>query len=507
MLEHLARAVEQSADLVIITDRNGNIEYVNPAFETLTGYSKGEAIGCHSRMLKSGRHDQAFYEDMWTTILAGEVFRGEIADRKKNGEIFFLEKTITPIRDARHQITHFISNDRDVTDRKKLEVQLQQIQRMEAIGAFAGGIAHDFNNLLMVMSAYSELTLEALPSNDPLRANIAEILQASRRATDLTRQLLAFSRKPENMVQALDLNSAVEGLSRVLPRLLGDQVHLDVVLGNDLKKAKADPSEIEQVVLNLAGNARDAMPKGGKLRIETSMVRVDESYVQQHAVAIPGEYIMLTISDSGEGIAPERMAHIFEPFYTTKPKGKGTGLGLATVYAVVKHSGGFIWVYSEKGLGTTFKVYFPCIQQGANASLESEALANGTETILLVEDDPAVRELERDCLTASGYIVLLADSAEGAVEVAKGNTGGIHLMVTDVVLPHMDGTQLADQLSALQPQMKVLFVSGYGQTNVVQRGLVKGQSNFLEKPFTRKALSEKVRQILGRTQKAMAASV
>ena len=324
--------------------------------------------------------------------------------------------------------------------------------------------------------------------------------------TVLTRQLLAFSRKPANIVQVLDLNSGLEGLGRVLPRLVGDNVHLQIVVGEGLKKAKADPSELEQVVLNLAGNARDDMPNGGELRIETSMVRVDESYVQQHAVAIPGEYVLLTITDSGEGIAPEHMAHIFEPFYTTKPKGKGTGLGLATVYAVVKHSGGFIWVYSEKGLGTTFKVYFPCIQQTANAPLESETLANGTETILLVEDDLAVRESERNFLTASGYKVLLADSAEDALEIAKRNAGGIDLMVTDVVLPKMDGAQLAAQVAPLQPQMKLLFVSGYAQGNVVRRGLLKCQSNFLEKPFTRKALSHKIRQILG-SRKAMAASV
>ena len=506
ILEPLARAVEQSADLVMITDRQGTIEYVNPAFETLTGYSRDEAVGRHSRMLKSGQHDQEFYEHLWSTILSGEVFRGAIADRKKNGEIFFLEKTITPVRDAANEIVHFISNDRDVTDRKRLESQLLQVQRMDAIGAFAGGIAHDFNNLLMVISAYSELTLEALSSDHPLRGNVDEILQASRRATELTRQLLAFSRKPPNTIQLLDFNAVVGGLGHVLPRLAGNNVHLQVVLGPHLKSAMADPSQLEQIVLNLVGNARDAMPNGGELKIETSMVRVDESYVQQHASASPGEYVLLTIADSGEGIAPEHMSHIFEPFYTTKPSGKGTGLGLATTYNAVKHCGGFIWVYSERGLGTTFKLYFPCAKQTANGLVESAAITKGTETILLVEDDAAVRKSERDFLTASGYRVLEAANPESALEIAKLNAGAIHLMITDVILPNIAGPQLAEQVIAMNPQMKLLFVSGYAESNVLRRGLVKAQSNFLEKPFSGKMLAEKIRQIVGPAQKAMAAS-
>ncbi|HZQ71065.1 MAG TPA: ATP-binding protein [Terriglobales bacterium] len=508
-LAHLARAVEQSADLVLITDRNGVIEYVNPAFETLTGYTRDEAVGRNARLLKSGLHDPAFYEELWSTILAGSVFRGALADRKKNGEIFFLEKTITPIRDANNEIVRFISNDRDITDRRRLEAQLQQVQRMEALEAFAGGVAHDFNNLLMVMSAYAELTLEALSSDSPLRSNINEILQATRRATDLTRQLLAFSRKPKSLVQSLDLNSVLRDLGCVLPRLLGEKVHLQMVLGEDLRNAKADPAEIEQVILNLAGNARDAMPNGGHLRIQTSMVELEESYVQHHAVATAGEYVLLTMVDSGEGIAPEHMAHIFEPFYTTKPRGKGTGLGLATAYAVVKQCGGHIWVYSEKGLGTTFKIYIPTVGKKpaqASVSLAPDA-PSGTETILLVEDDPALRKSEMEFLKASGYTVLEASDSEDAVETARSYSGVIHLMITDVVLPKMDGTLLAEKVLGLRPQMKLLFISGFAEHSVSQRGLVNSEGNFLEKPFTRRILAEKVRQILGASGRAMAASV
>jgi len=507
MLEPLVRAVEQSADLVIITDRHGVIEYVNPAFENLTGYTKQEVVGRHSRLLKSGEHSATFYEDLWQTILAGEVYRGALADRKKNGEIFFLEKTITPVRDANQNIIRFISNDRDVTDRKKLEGQLQQMQRMDALGAFAGGIAHDFNNLLMVMSAYAELTMEALAAHDPLRHNVAEILQASRRASDLTRKLLAFSRKPAHTMQSFDLNSVLRDLSDMLPRLVGENIRLKITLGHDLKVAKADPAEIEQLVLNLASNARDAMPTGGDLEIETAMVHLDDGYVQRHAVATPGDYVLLTVTDSGEGIAPEHMAHIFEPFYTTKPKGRGTGLGLATAYATVKQSGGHIWVYSEKGLGTTFKVYLPCpVKHTERTGLSNdETCPRGAETILLVEDDIAVRHSERDFLISSGYRVLEADNAETALQVAGGYSGAIHLVITDIILPQMDGAQLAQRISRLRAGVKVLFVSGYAASVLSQHGHANLEPNFLEKPFTRKALAEKTRAVLNASAKTMSA--
>lgn len=507
MVEPLVRAVEQSADLVMITDRKGIIEYVNPAFEALTGYAKQEAVGKHSRLLKSGEHGDTFYEDLWRTILAGEVYRGALADRKKNGEIFFLEKTITPVRDANQEIVRFISNDRDVTDRKKLEGQLQQMQRMEALGAFAGGIAHDFNNLLMVMSAYAELTMEALPAGDPLQHNVAEILRASRRATDLTRNLLAFSRKPAHTAQAFDMNSVLRELSDMLPRLVGENIHLKITLGKDLPITKADPAEIEQLVLNLASNARDAMPKGGDLEIETAMVHLDDDYVQQHAVAVPGDYVLLTVTDSGEGIPPEHMAHIFEPFYTTKPKGRGTGLGLATAYATVKNSGGYIWVYSEKGLGTTFKVYLPCVMsKGNEVSVGvSETYPRGAETILLVEDDANVRQSERDFLISSGYRVLEAENAENALRVAGAYDGAIHLVITDIILPQMDGSELAEQISRIRAGVKVLFVSGYAANVLSLHGHENLGANFLEKPFTRKMLAEKIRAVLTTPAKAMSA--
>src|SRR5438045_3029924 len=281
---------------------------------------------------------------------------------KKTGQIFYAYKTITPLRDTDGAITHFISNDRDITERRRLESQLQQAQKMDAIGRLAGGVAHDFNNLLMVISAYAELMLDSLGSEHPLRRNVQEIMTASRRAADLTRQLLAFGRKQMQSLQLLDLNRVIQEINEMLPRLIGEDIQLIFAPGKNVGKVKADPVQIEQIVMNLAANARDAMPNGGKLTIETADAHLDESYIQRHSIVPPGEYVLLAVVDTVDGRAPEHVAHIFEPFYTTKAEGKGTGLGLATVYGIVKQNGGFIWVYSEPGLGTTFKIYLPCAQ-------------------------------------------------------------------------------------------------------------------------------------------------
>ena len=350
-LRKLWRAVEQSADLVMITDREGVIEYVNPAFEALTGYSPGELMGQTPRVLKSGQQTADLYRELWQTILAGNVFRCTMVNRKKSGDIFVAEKTVTPLRDNDGRITHFISNDRDITDRRRMENQLQQGQKMDAIGKLAGGVAHDFNNLLMVISSYAELMLDSLAPQHPLRRNVDEIQKASRRAADLTRQLLAFGRKQMQSLQLLDLNLIIEDINKMLPRLIGEDIELVFVPGKKLGRVKADPVQIEQILMNLVANARDAMPKGGRLVIETATMRLDEPYVQEHSIVPPGEYVLLTVTDSGTGIAPEHLLHIFEPFYTTKEEGKGTGLGLATVYGIVKQNSGFIWVYSEPGSG------------------------------------------------------------------------------------------------------------------------------------------------------------
>jgi len=508
-LRKLWRAVEQSADLVMITDREGMIEYVNPAFEAVSGYSSGELIGKTPRVLKSGQQNSELYKELWQTILSGNVFRCTVVNRKKNGDVFVAEKTITPLRDGEGRITHFISNDRDITDRRRLENQLQQAQKMDAIGRLAGGVAHDFNNLLMVISSYAELMLDSLAPQHPLRRNVDEIQKASRRAADLTRQLLAFGRKQMQSLQLLDLNLIIDDINKMLPRLIGEDIELVFVPGEKLAKVKADPVQIEQIVMNLVANARDAMPKGGRLVIETASLRLDDAYVQKHSIVPPGQYVLLTVSDSGLGIAPEHLSHIFEPFYTTKEEGKGTGLGLATVYGIVKQNSGFIWVYTEPGMGTTFKIYLPQARQAKlllQPPLPAEGCPRGCETLLLAEDEAAVRESTREFLSLNGYIVLEAKNGIEALALAQSYAGPIHLMITDVVMPQMGGARLAGELASDRPDMKVLFVSGYAEATFQHHGEIDVTTRFLQKPFSLKTLARKIREIIDEAKPVLAAA-
>jgi CheY-like chemotaxis protein len=380
---------------------------------------------------------------------------------------------------------------------------------MDAIGQLAGGVAHDFNNLLMVISAYSELLLDALPEENCLRHNAHEILTASRRAAELTRQLLAFSRKQMQALQVLDLNSVLHEMNGMLPHLIGEDIELVIAPGANLGKVKADAGQIEQILMNLAANARDAMPDGGKLTIETASVHIDETYVQKQAVMCPGDYVSLAVSDTGAGIAPAHMPHIFEPFYTTKDEGKGTGLGLATVYGIVKQSGGFIWVYSEPGLGSTFKIYLPAASRSdtvQSARTPEAGCYKGTDTLLLVEDEAPVRHAECEFLTRIGYTVLEAENGADALRVAREYAGSIHLLVSDVVMPNLGGPQLAQQLAAERPSMQVLFVSGYAEATILRRGVVNLQTHFLQKPFSLRTLSAKIRGVLSQASAASAAS-
>ncbi|MGA9812989.1 MAG: response regulator [Terriglobales bacterium] len=508
-LRKLWRAVEQSADLVMITDREGVIEYVNPAFEAVSGYTPAELMGQTPRVLKSGQQNSELYKEMWQTILAGNVFRCTMVNRKKNGDVFVAEKTVTPLRDGAGTITHFISNDRDITDRRRLEDQLQQAQKMDAIGRLAGGVAHDFNNLLMVISSYAELMLDSLAPQHPLRRNVDEIQKASRSAADLTRQLLAFGRKQMQSLQLLDLNRIIEDINKMLPRLIGEDIELVFVPGEKLGRVKADPVQIEQILMNLAANARDAMPKGGRLVIETASLRLDDAYAQEHSIVPPGVYVVLTITDSGSGIAPQHLSHIFEPFYTTKEEGKGTGLGLATVYGIVKQNSGFIWVYSEPGMGTTFKIYLPQARQ-AKLALKPpaavEGCPRGCETLLLAEDEAAVRQSTREFLSLSGYIVLEAKNGSEALALARTYNGVIDLMITDVVMPQMGGARLAGELASERPEMKVLFVSGYAETTFQHHGAIDVTKRFLQKPFSLKTLARKIREVLDEAKPALAAA-
>ncbi len=382
---------------------------------------------------------------------------------------------------------------------KSLEEQLRQSQRIEAVGQLAGGIAHDFNNLLTVIKGYSELLLIKLKEGDPIKGNIEEIHRASLRAADLTRQLLAFSRRQILEFKVLDLNSILPDLDKMLHRLIGEDIELVFLLSGHLGKIKSDAGQIEQVILNLAVNARDAMPSGGKLTIETANVELDETYARTHIGVKPGRYVMLSVSDTGVGMTPEVKEHIFEPFFTTKEKGKGTGLGLSTVYGIVKQSEGEIWVYSEPGHGTTFKIYLPRVEEEATALPHGDdkgPLPRGSETILLVEDEPSVRGLAVQILRENGYRLLEAANGNEALRMAQEYAGEIHLLLTDVVMPQMGGKELANRLKTLRPGMKVLFTSGYTDDAIVHHGVLNSGIDFLQKPFSPETLAQKVREIL-----------
>ncbi|HXO86842.1 MAG TPA: ATP-binding protein, partial [Gemmatimonadales bacterium] len=386
---------------------------------------------------------------------------------------------------------------RDITNQRQLEAQLAQSQKMEAIGRLAGGVSHDFNNLLTVILSYSDLVLEDLPADSPLRDDLTQIRKAAVGAGELTRQLLAFSRQQVLQPKVVDLNAAISGIEKLLVRVLREDIRLRCTLAEAAGAIRVDPGQLEQVIMNLAVNARDAMPDGGLLTIETANVDIDEAYVQAHRIAQPGRYVMLAVTDTGTGMDTATQARIFEPFFTTKDVGKGTGLGLATVQGIVQQSGGFIWVYSEPGNGTVFKIYLPRVDESPSGAEETIELdARGTETILVVEDVAAVRAVTREMLERYGYQVLEAADGKAALDVAAAHAGPIHLLLTDVVMPEINGRELANRLSKARPGVNVLFMSGYTDDAVVRHGILQEGIAYLQKPFTPRSLAAKVRTSL-----------
>jgi two-component system cell cycle sensor histidine kinase/response regulator CckA len=499
----LSQAVEQSPSIVFLTDAQARIVYVNPKFTEVTGYSLEEVAGRNPGFLKSGEIPPEEYQKLWQTVTHGGVWRGEFHDRRKNGELYWADGAITALRNDAGEITHYLGVQEVITERKRmeeekrvLEEQFRQAQKMEAVGQLAGGVAHDFNNLLGVISGYSELLLEDT-QDVKLRQQIEEIQKAGQRATALTRQLLAFSRKQILEARVLDLNGIISDIGKMLHRLIGEDVKLVLVAAPDLGKVKADPGQIEQVILNLAINSRDAMPKGGNLTIETTNVELDESYAHAHVGVVPGQYVMLAVSDTGEGMDADTLLRIFEPFFTTKKQ--GTGLGLATVYGIVKQSGGNIWVYSEPGRGTTFKVYFPRVDLKAEVTgvpVSQETAPGGSETILLVEDSQPLRVVAREFLERAGYAVLEVLDGSEAVRIAEQREAPIHLLLTDVVMPDISGRVVAEQVRSHHPETKVLYMSGYTDDAIIHYGVLEEGVALLPKPFTRGALIRKVRQVL-----------
>jgi PAS domain S-box-containing protein len=439
------------------------------------------------------------WKDIHRRCLAGATERCE-ADpfTRSDGRIDWVRWEVRPWTRADGAIGGILIFSEVITERRLLEDQFRQAQKMEAVGRLAGGVAHDFNNLLTVITSYSTLLLDDLEATDPRREDLNEILKAATGAAGLTRQLLAFSRQQVLEPKVLDLNAVVAGAGKMLQRLIGEDVALVTVLAPDLASVKADPGQVEQVIMNLAVNSRDAMPQGGKLTIETMNVELGDAYTLDHPPVSPGAYVLLSVSDTGTGMDEPAKAHLFEPFFTTKEQGRGTGLGLATVYGIVKQSGGFVWVYSEPGHGTTFKIYLPRVHETPLAPLRegSPEAFRGTETILLAEDSAGVRAVAREVLQRNGYAVIQASDGRAALELAATHSGTIHLLVTDVIMPEMSGRQLADRLRDERPGLQVLFVSGYTDDAIIRHGILEPGIAFLQKPFTPEALARKVRAVL-----------
>jgi PAS domain S-box-containing protein len=471
------------------------------------------------------RLDEMIGQPVWKFIVEGEAARQQILQkltgtlppaqglertyRRKDGTTFPVLVGDRILQDSEGKIIGIRTTIQDISELKRaeeemraLEEQFRQSQKMEAIGRLGGGIAHDFNNLLTIIKGYSQLSLLDLKESDPLWGNIQEIQKATQRATDLTRQLLAFSRRQILDLKVLDLNTLLRELDKMLRRIIGEDIELVTLLSGDLGRVKIDPGQIEQVIFNLAVNARDAMPSGGKLIIETANVELDKEYANAHIGVVPGRYVRLSVSDTGFGMSREVREKVFEPFFTTKDKGKGTGLGLSTVYGIVKQSSGNIWVYSEPGHGTTFKIYLPRVEEELDTLQgqdETESSSRGSETVLLVEDEPLVRDLAHRILSQQGYKVLEAANGEEALRVVQEHIGEkIHLLLTDVVMPQMGGKELADQLKLLRPDVKVLYTSGYTDDAIVHHGVLEPGTHFLQKPFSPKTLSHKVREVLDR---------
>jgi PAS domain S-box-containing protein len=506
-LRRLATAIEQSSETIVITDPDGIIQYVNPSFERTTGYSRKEAIGKNPRVLKSGQHSSAFYKSLWRVLLKGEPWHGRFTNQRKDGDLYNEDATISPVLNEAGEVINYVAVKRDITEylkaldeTLKMEEKFQQAQKMESVGLLAGGVAHDLNNLLTPILGYGEMLASNDSSPKASREFAHGIVEAGKKARDIVNQLLAFSRKQSLEIKAVDLNLLVSGFKKMLRRLISEEIEINVKTISNLPSIMGDSSQLEQVILNLAVNARDAMPEGGILSIETAIVEIDENSLQRGENLVPGIYAMMAVSDTGIGMDAGTMTHIFEPFFSTKPKHKGSGLGLATVYGIVRQHGGDVEVQSEPDKGSTFKIFLP-VSLGDSVLAEEVTLVDeqelhGSESILLVEDDDHVRNLVLSILGRKGYKVLTAESGEQALEIMASLPDSIDLLLTDVVMPGINGKELYDQISPLCPEMKVIYMSGYSGEVIAARGVMDESVNFIQKPFSVQALAAKIRSVL-----------
>jgi two-component system cell cycle sensor histidine kinase/response regulator CckA len=497
-LSKLFQAIQQSPMSVVITDRDGTIEYVNPEFTKVTGYTPEEAIGQTPRILRSGRTPPEVYADLWQTISAGGVWRGELLNKKKNGELFWELASIAPVKDG-DTITNFVAVKEDITERRELEEQLRQSQKMQAIGQLTGGIAHDFNNLLAIVMGNLQLLAERVGRDAKAREYLDDALWSVRRGGELTHRLLAFARKQPLKPAVIDLNDVVRGMTELLRRTLGGNVRIEEMLASNLWKALADRGELERAVVNLAVNARDAMHGAGTLALETRNALLDEDYAEQFEEVTPGEYVLLAITDTGEGMPPEIIQRVFEPFFTTKETGKGSGLGLSMVYGFVKQSGGHISIYSRIGQGTCVKLYLPrAHSSGArpnedNADVRSEAL--GEKVVLVVEDEAKLRKVAVNMLERLGLRSLQAETAKDALELLAASH--VDVLFTDIELPGgMNGTELAEAAHRLDPQIKVLFTTGYAREALLQGNWLHQTVPWLLKPYSHRELGHELKALL-----------
>jgi PAS domain S-box-containing protein len=499
--DFLQSITENSPDAIITTDGRGRLTYFSRGAEAMFGYRAEEMIGTAVADIYPGGLEEARAVRRRLTQ-EGQLRNYESGFLTRDGGRVEVSASISLLRDATGHVVGTLGVLKDIGERRHLEEQLRQAQKMEAIGRLAGGIAHDFNNLLTVIAGRAQLILSRLRPEEPIHRDATLVRTTADRAAALTQQLLAFSRKQVLQPQVLNLNAVVSAMEPMLGRLIGEDIDLAVIPTEGLGRVKADPGQIEQVIVNLVVNSRDAMPQGGRLTVETADVELDAAYASRHSSVLPGPYVMLAVSDTGEGMDERTRSRVFEPFFTTKGPGKGTGLGLATVYGIVKQSGGDIHLYSEPGRGTTFKIYLPRVAEVAAEADDTTSPgttdARGDETVLLVEDEPEVRDLAREILEGGGYTVLQACDPLEAVLLAEQHPGPIHLLLTDVIMPRQSGHALVERLRPLRPEMQVLYMSGYTNEAIVRHGVLDPNTSFIQKPFTPATLGHKVRATLDR---------